>query len=368
MQTAIFENSFLNDTLNFKLNATKGVYSLSNGAKLNILARGVAEYVPETVGLKTKHIIISTGIHGNETAPIELVAQMVEDIISGSLQPLHRCLFIIAHPESTNAETRFIDENLNRLFGEKSPSPLEEPAKGDPAKKNSADVVPKTVESVIAEALKEYVTDFYHGTEAHLRWHLDLHCAIRTSQHYTFAVSPHTEHKVRSQELFTFLTNSKIEAALLSNAASSTFSWYSGHVFAAQALTMELGQVAKLGCNDLSRIESFKQGLTDLICASNSVLKHNDGQGLDAIKLYRVNRTINRTQEEFSFTFDNKVANFTAFSMGELIGFDGETLLYADAEGEAVVFPNANVAIGQRAALMVVEADGKFENEQLVYN
>jgi len=358
MQTAIFENSFLNDTLNFKLNATKGVYSLPNGAKLNILARGVVEYVPETIGLKTKHIIISTGIHGNETAPIELVAQMVEDIISGSLQPLHRCLFIIAHPESTNAETRFIDENLNRLFGEKSPLPLVD----------SADVVQKTVESVIAEALKKYVTDFYQGTAAHLRWHLDLHCAIRTSQHYTFAVSPHTEHKVRSQELFTFLAHSKIEAVLLSNAASSTFSWYSGHVFAAQALTMELGQVAKLGCNDLSRIESFKQGLTDLICDSNSVLKHNDGEGLDAIKLYRVNRTINRTQEEFSFTFDNKVANFTAFSMGELIGFDGETLLYADAEGEAVVFPNANVALGQRAALMVVEADGKFENEQLVYN
>lgn len=363
MQTAIFENSFLNDTLNFKLNAAKGVHSLPNGAKLNILERGVVEFVPASIGLNTKHIIISTGIHGNETAPIELVAQMVEDIISGSLQPLHRCLFIIAHPESTNAETRFIDENLNRLFGEMSPSPLVEPAQGDQAK-----VVQQTVESVIAEALKKYVTDFYEGTTAHRRWHLDLHCAIRTSQHYTFAVSPHTEHKVRSEELFSFLANSKIEAVLLSNAASSTFSWYSGHVFAAQALTMELGQVAKLGCNDLSRIESFKQGLTDLICDSNSVLKHNDGEGLNAIKLYRVNRTINRTQEEFSFTFDNKVANFTAFSMGELIGFDGETLLYADAEGEAVVFPNANVALGQRAALMVVEADGKFENEQLVYN
>lgn len=357
MQTAIFQESFLKDTLNLELNAAKGAHSLANGAKLNLLARGVVEFVPASIGLDTKHIIISTGIHGNETAPIELAAQMVEDIIGGTLQPLHRCLFIIAHPASTNAETRFIDENLNRLFFD-GPSTANE---------SSEELKPETTESVIAKSLKKYVTDFYQDTATHLRWHLDLHCAIRTSQHYTFAVSPHTEHKVRSEALFDFLAGSEIEAVLLSNSASSTFSWYSGHVFAAQALTMELGQVAKLGCNDLSLIEGFRKGLIDLICGSESTSTSSGEDTITSIKLYRVNRTINRTHEDFSFTFDDKVANFTAFSLGELLGFDGETLLYADADGEAVVFPNANVAVGQRAALMVVEAEGKFENEQLVY-
>ncbi len=352
MQAAIFQNSFLKDTLDLKLDVVKGVHSLPNGARLEILERGVVEFTPANIGSQTKHIIISTGIHGNETAPIELAAQMVEDIISGQLAPCHRCLFIIAHPEATNAETRFMDENLNRLFSEYS--------------------VPKTTESVIAQRLKRHVIDFYQNTAANTRWHLDLHCAIRTSQHYTFAVSPHTDHKVRSHALFNFLADSKIEAVLLSNSASSTFSWYTGHVFAAQALTMELGQVAKLGCNDLSRIDGFKHGLISLICNDKIVDEASSdtdtATALTRIKLYRVNRTINRTHQDFSFTFDNKVANFTRFSMGELIGFDGETLLYADAEGEAVVFPNANVALGQRAALMVVEAQGKFENEHLVYN
>jgi succinylglutamate desuccinylase len=40
----------------------------------------------------------------------------------------------------------------------------------------------------------------------------------------------------------------------------------------------------------------------------------------------------------------------------------------AKNENEAVVFPNRNVAIGQRAALMVCEVETRFDHGQLVYD
>ena len=67
--------------------------------------------------------------------------------------------------------------------------------------------------------------------------------------------------------------------------------------------------------------------------------------------MFEVHRAINRTQEAFSFSFGEDVENFTGFSKGALLAHDGETQYFAEVEGEAVIFPNANVALGQRAVL-----------------
>jgi len=345
MQERVFEHSFLQDSLNLEQVVRRGVFALANGNKLDVKGRGVVEYVPSTLSETSKYIIISTGIHGNETAPIEMVANMVDEIIKGRLSPKHRCLFIIAHPQATNAETRFIDENLNRLF-EQGPTSA-------------------TIEGKIATTLKQHVSDFFANSAPNQRWHLDLHCAIRRSEHYTFAVSPHTSHATRSKALFDFLQESAIEAALLSHSPSSTFSWFSAEYFAAQAVTLELGQVAKLGSNDFRRLEPFRRGLQALLCDKPIV---SGGTDCPTLHIYRVTRTISRTEQEFSFTFSEDLANFSRFSVGDLLGFDGETLLYCQHEGEAVVFPNAKVALNHRAALMAIETDICFENGQLQIN
>ena len=65
-------------------------------------------------------------------------------------------------------------------------------------------------------------------------------------------------------------------------------------------------------------------------------------------------RTINRTQEAFSFTFPDTAVNFTGFAKGELLANDGEKQYFAEVEGEAIIFPNAKVALGQRALLTVI--------------
>ncbi len=244
--------------------------------------------------------------------------------------------------ESTLAHTRFLEENLNRLFDEKEHEP--------------------TKELAIADTLKLLVRDFYQDTDPKTRWHLDLHCAIRGSKHYTFAVSPKTRHPVRSKALVDFLDSAHIEAVLLSNSPSSTFSWYSAENYGAQALTMELGRVARIGENALDRLTAFDLALRNLIAEAQP-----EHLSKPCIK-YRVSRTIVRLHDDFDFMFDDNVENFTSFVHGEVFGHDGDKPLMAKNDNEAIVFPNRHVAIGQRAALMVCEVKTRFEEGELVYD
>ncbi|NOH69990.1 succinylglutamate desuccinylase [Vibrio pectenicida] len=342
MTKTLFRQSFLFDSLDIEQPMLAGEMTVANGTLFKLHERGILEVIPSKLDENSKHIIFSSGIHGNETAPMELIDKVILDIQTGFQPVKERLLFIIAHPESTNAHTRFIEMNLNRLFDEKEYQP--------------------TKELVIAQNLKRVVSSFYHNTPQDKRWHLDLHCAIRSSQHYTFGVSPKTRHPVRSKELMDFSASAHLDAMMFSNAPSSTFSWYSAENYAAQALTVELGKVAKIGENALDKLAAFELATRDLIASSES-------EHLPRLPvMYRVSRTIVRLNDDFDFLFDDDVANFTAFKHGEVFGHDGDKPLMAKNEGEAIVFPNRHVAIGQRAALMVCPVKIRFEADQLVYD
>ncbi|CAH0539688.1 succinylglutamate desuccinylase [Vibrio marisflavi] len=348
MTQSLFNQSFLHDSLNLSQDVLPQQKSLASGIVLKLHQRGVLEVIPANLDENTKHIVASCGVHGDETAPMELVDKIVADIESGLLNIEHRCLFIIAHPEATNIHKRFVEENLNRLFD----------IKEHPLSKDTS----ITKERVIAETLKSLVKQFYQNTDSSRRWHLDLHCAIRLSKHYSFAVSPKSRHPVRSRELVEFIEKGHVEAILLSNAPSGTFSWYSAENFAAQAVTLELGRVAKIGHNQLEKLAAFDVALRELITNSPS------NQQPKKPVIYRVSRTVVRLNEDFDFLFSDDVENFTSFKHGEVFGHDGDKPLMAKNEGEAVVFPNRHVAVGQRAALMVCEVKTRYEDDQLVYD
>ncbi|ASI90679.1 Succinylglutamate desuccinylase [Vibrio mediterranei] len=342
MTKSLFRQSFLKDTLETETEFTAKSLNTPDGVKMELSYRGVLEVTPKHLDKDSKHIIISCGIHGDETAPMELVSKMVEDIESGFLKLNARCLFIIAHPEATNRHTRFIDENLNRLFGSKEHAVNREVA--------------------IAKHLRLLVDKFYQGTEEVSRWHLDLHCAIRESKHYSFVVSPRSRHAVRSKALFDYVASAHMDAVLLSNAPSSTFSWFSAENYGAQALTMELGRVARIGENDLEKLLAFDIATRDLL--SEETPEHLAKQPV----IYRVSRTVVRHHDDFGFLFDDDVENFTEFKHGEVFGHDGDKPLMAKNDHEAIVFPNRKVVVGQRAALMVVKVATRYEDDQLVYD
>ncbi len=343
MVQLLFRQSFLHDSLDLDNEMPPQQFQIPSGATIKIVKRGVVEVIPHQINSKTKSIILSAGIHGDETAPMELIDKLLTDIISQKLDIKHRCLFLYGHPEAACQHACFIEENLNRQFDDKCHS--------------------SSVESDIATEIKQIVSQFFNGTQMHLRWHLDLHCTIRGSKHYTFAVSPKVARaKSRSRELIHFLEKAKVEAILLSNSPASTFSWYSAEFFSAQALTIELGKAAPLGKNDLTKIESFHCALKGLITDQLTTIEASP------VKKYRVTQTIKRLHEDFDFNFNDNIENFTQFEHGQVIGHNGETILFAKVEHEAVVFPNKYVEIGQRAALMVSPVETRYQDDQLVYD
>ncbi|MFQ3187384.1 MAG: succinylglutamate desuccinylase, partial [Marinomonas primoryensis] len=176
-------------------------------------------------------LVLSVGIHGNETGPIELVNQLVTSILKGRISLSVRLLVLIGNPVAANQAIRFCDVNLNRLFS------------GAWQNYNG-------FEAQIAQRLEKAVGDFYsmaNNETTQMRLHYDLHTAIRGSMHEKFVVYPFVENGIYNQQQLAFLAASGIEAVLLSHQSTTTFSYYSYAVHGAHAFTVELGKVHRFG-------------------------------------------------------------------------------------------------------------------------
>ncbi|KLV03452.1 succinylglutamate desuccinylase [Photobacterium aquae] len=327
------EGQFVASALDMDLPVETGTWKTLTGVRCRLWGRGILVCDPPAATVSEHEVVLSCGVHGDETAPIELIDRLVTQVLVGVLVPAHRLLFIVGHPEAIQHHQRYLTENMNRLF--KGP--------------NSA----ANLDCCRANELQQAVNRFFGQPEAPrqeaTRWHLDLHCAIRDSAHYTFAVSPATENPTRHSSLFAFLEAACIEAVLLSQTASPTFSWYSAEYFSAQALTLELGKVAQFGQNDLQQLAGFYQALEKWVTGS-LCLSSWDGY---YPQVYKVTRTLVKKSEHFALNFPSHQANFSFFEQGELLGTDVGVEYLSLAGGEAIVFPNANVAVGQRACLLV---------------
>ena len=338
------EGKFLKATLDLSLPFETGEWTAPSGVQCRLLMRGVLEVTPAVLNGTEKDIILSSGVHGDETGPIELVQELAEGILTGKVIPAHRLLLVIAHPDAINAHTRFIEENMNRLF------------------KDSNDE--RNTDCIVANRLQKAVGHFYAASPPGQkdRWHLDLHSAIRDSEHYTFAVSPCSDKPTRSNRLFSFLQRAQIEAVLLSSAPSSTFSWHSAEYYGAQALTMELGKVAGFGENDLTLLEPFRAAMLALVTEPELAIEWEGGR----LAIYRVTRTLVKQSDSFRFAFPEEQANFTFFEQGKLLASDEGVEYFSLEGGEAVVFPNPSVAIGQRACLLVKKTAVNFAEQVTV--
>lgn len=328
---------FLTLSRNNEWHLDVGEFVLENGTQVTVHDTGVIEFQP-TIKTNTD-VILSSAIHGNETAPIEICDELIKNIISGELQVAQRVLFIFGNPQSINIGKRFVEENLNRLFNGH----------------HTRDDIAMNNERHRAAKLEQYVTDFYSRGEVESeRCHYDLHTAIRGSKNEKFAVYPFLHGKPWKKSQLQFLLSCGVNTVLMMKSPATTFSYYSSFVHGADSFTVELGQVKPFGQNDMARFEKTKQTLTALI--SQNEVKYPDFNASE-FELFAVHRTINRTQDDFSFPFSDDAENFTGFAKGELLATDGDTAIYADVEGEAIIFPNASVALGQRALLTVIPMD-----------
>jgi succinylglutamate desuccinylase len=277
---------------------------------------------------KADRLLLSVGVHGDETAPIELLARILEDLAGRAEVLAVDLMVVLASPHAVAANQRFLDRDLNRLFRDDAPM--------------------DTPEGARAAALRN-LSEAFFGKAPGRRVHLDLHSTIKPSIYPCFAVVPHAADSAEAEFLCRWLARGGLQAVLFSSLPTSTFSGYSARALGATSATVELGVRGALGGHDLSTLGEAARMLMEMLTGGL-----DPPAGLNTLRRFAVAREIIRRSTDFRLNLDPGAPNFTAFPRGEIIAVDGEFRHYARGAGECIVFPNAEVAIGARAAVMIM--------------
>lgn len=308
---------------------------------VKVIETGLMTFEPVSK-MTTKDVVLSSGVHGNETAPIEICDKMIRQLLAGEMALDVRLLFIFGNPASMNIAQRFVEENMNRLFS----------GGHSQDQGNGPGLINKERERALL--LENTVREFFEAggsADERERFHYDLHTAIRGSKNEKFAVYPFLHGKPRSKEQLQFLKACGVSTVLLSNSPTTTFSYFSSNEFGAHAFTVELGMVKPFGENDMSKFEAVEDTLCRFV--SGQAIELGEFDETDH-ELFEIHQIINRTCEDFTLNFADDVENFTDFPVGAVIAQDGDKEIRIEKQGEAIIFPNAAVAIGQRALLTVI--------------
>jgi succinylglutamate desuccinylase len=304
---------------------------------LQVLRRGTGDGDGEVATQARMRLLISVGVHGNETAPVEMMAQVLDTLLQAPYMLVPDLLLVVGNPPAIAAASRFIDADLNRMFT------AERGALGAAAEAARADAIMQASAAFFAEA-----------TGA--RWHLDLHSAIRPSRYARFAVIPADAGSATQAPLTQWLGSAGIEAVMFNSQRASTYSAFTARSFGALSCTVELGQVGVLGHNPPDQLMQAREALLRLLQGQPPA-----ASGTQPVR-FRVAQEIIKRSDAFRMTLDGTTHNFTDLPPHAVIATDGDVMHRVGAATEYIVFPNPKVLIGQRAGLMVVRDDGADEH------
>lgn len=271
-------------------------------------------------------LLLSVGVHGDETAPIEMLAQLLDRLAPASLAV--DLMVCVGNIDAIARGQRFIDADLNRMF------------------RAERGTLAAAAEAARADVMIAATSAFFANAAAQ-RWHLDLHTAIRPSVYPTFAVVASLIADGPRMQLVHWLGQAGIGAVILNPQSAGTYSYYTAEHHGAAASTVELGRVGTLGENDLTQFADVDAALDALLRGlppAASVMPH----------VFEVAQEIVKHSAAFTMAFGRDTQNFTAFEPGALIATDGDVRWRVGAQAERVVFPNPDVRVGLRAGLMVV--------------
>ena len=300
------------------------------GFVVELPAEGIMT-VKASEGWQRPSVLVSVGVHGDETGPIEVVAHLL-DALSRQASALAVDLMVcVGNLAAIRAGKRFIDADLNRMF---------RPVRGSLASAAEAERA-----DVMIAATREFFAD-----AGPVRWHLDLHTAIRPSVYPTFAIVPDLIADEGKAELIGWLGQAGIGAIIMNPQSAGTYSYYSAEHHGAAGSTVELGRVGTLGKNDLSLFADVSRALDGLL--------RGLAPGAPVVEphVFKVAQEVMKLSDDFRMAFDRNTQNFTALKQGEEIARDGATVYTVQHPEELVVFPNPDVRVGLRAGLMVVRA------------
>lgn len=302
------------------------------GFTVQLPVRGILQLSLPNRVLRRPRLLLSAGIHGDETAPIEMLAHLLNELARKPQALAADLMVVVGSPAAIAQGTRFVDADLNRMFT---------------ARRGALQAA---AEAGRADAIMHATASFFAGGDAE-KWHLDLHAAIRPSHYPAFAVVPDIIADTRKPALLGCLDRAGIGAVILNPKPAGTYSAYTAGMCGAAAATVELGQVGALGANDLSRFAAARAALDDFVHAGRAPAGERMPQ------VFRVVQELIKRSDVFRMAVGREAWNFTAVQPGSVIAEDGDIVYRAGAVTEYLVFPNPDVRNGLRAGLMVVREE-----------
>lgn len=309
---------------------TEKIQLTREGARLHWLGEGALEVTPAAQDDCGLDLVLSAGIHGNETAPIELLDRLLQAIASGQLLPRARILFLLGNPEAMRRGERFVEQDINRLFDGRH-----EQSSG--------------FEALRANELERFAAAFF-SKEGRARLHYDLHTAIRGSKIEQFALYPYVEGREHSRGELARLRAAGIDAVLLQRKTGITFSSYTYARLGAEAFTLELGKARPFGQNDSVNLDLLEKRLRELVenCEPQT-------DSLDGMQLFAVSREVIKHSDAFKLHLPADIENFTELAPGFLLAEDiAGTRWLVEEQGARIIFPNPKVRNGLRAGILIV--------------
>ena len=304
------------------------------GVRLRWLAEGALEVRPPEGQDNGMDLLLSAGIHGNETAPIELLDELIHEVARGNLKPRARVLFLFGNPEAIRRGERYLEQDVNRLF-------------------NGRHELSSGSEALRACELERLAAIFFSVPDR-VRLHYDLHTAIRGSKIEQFALYPFKEGRVHSRSELARLGAAGMQAVLLQGKASITFSAYTYEQLGAEAFTLELGKARPFGHNQQVNLDLLETRLRQLIEGNEPAA---DASELGGLKLFNVSREIIKHSDAFRLHLPDDIENFAELAQGYLLAEDLADLRWVVEEaGARIIFPNPRVKNGLRAGLLIVPA------------
>lgn len=302
-----------------------------DGVRLRWLAEGALEVRPPEARDNGTDLLLSAGIHGNETAPIELLDELIHAIARGELKPRVRILFLFGNPEAMRRGERYVEQDVNRLFNGRH-----EQSSGN--------------EALRACELERLAATFFSVPDRY-RLHYDLHTAIRGSKIEQFALYPWKEGRQHSRRELVRLHGAGMEAVLLQNKSSIVFSAYTYDKLGAESFTLELGKARPFGQNQQVNLSPLKVSLELLIKGTEPLV----GDQIAGLKLFSVAREIIKRSDAFRLHLPDDIENFTELDKGFLLAEDpSDSRWVVEEEGARIIFPNPKVKNGLRAGILIV--------------